>query len=160
MEFFDEAECWSRDHIEQAQLTRLRNTVAQTRKCDFYRQRLDEAGIGPDSIRSLDDLRRIPGSLSRPQSNMVTPGKIPFACGRPLRAISGTATFLSRDRQPRPVKKKTRPGIGEEGGSSSVAFRGGGKSGQRRLAAQWPRLCPDASKRVNKMCHSIPKPPV
>ncbi|QCC85867.1 phenylacetate--CoA ligase [Desulfovibrio desulfuricans] len=84
MEFFDEAECWSRDHIEQAQLTRLRSTVAQTRKCDFYRQRLDEAGIGPDSIRSLDDLRRIPfttkqdlrsqyptGLLCVPQSEIV-----------------------------------------------------------------------------------------
>ena len=60
MEFFDEAECWSRDQIEQTQLVRLKSTIAQTRKCDFYRQRLDEAGIGPDSIRSLDDLRRIP----------------------------------------------------------------------------------------------------
>ena len=60
MEFFDEAECWSRDQIEHTQLARLKSTVAQTRKCDFYRQRLDEAGIGPDSLRSLDDLRRIP----------------------------------------------------------------------------------------------------
>ena len=84
MEFFDEAECWSRDQIEQTQLSRLRSTVAQTRKCDFYRQRLDEAGVGPDSIRSLDDLRRIPfttkqdlrsqyptGLLCVPQSEIV-----------------------------------------------------------------------------------------
>ena len=84
MEFFDEAECWSRDQIEQTQLARLKSTVAQTRKCDFYRQRLDEAGVGPDSIRSLDDLRRIPfttkqdlrsqyptGLLCVPQSEIV-----------------------------------------------------------------------------------------
>ena len=84
MEFFDEAECWSRDQIEQTQLSRLKSTVAQTRKCDFYRQRLDEAGIGPDSLRSLDDLRRIPfttkqdlrsqyptGLLCVPQSEIV-----------------------------------------------------------------------------------------
>ena len=65
MEFFDEAECWSRDQIEQTQLARLKSTVAQTRKCDFYRQRLDEAGVGPDSLRNLDDLRRIVQSLTQ-----------------------------------------------------------------------------------------------
>ena len=79
MEFFDEAECWSRDQIEQTQLSRLRSTVAQTRKCDFYRQRLDEAGVGPDSIRSLDDLRRIPFTTKqdlRSQYPKLRPRKI------------------------------------------------------------------------------------
>ncbi len=60
MEVFDPAELWSRERIEETQLVRLKNTVGQARKCEFYRQRLDEAGIGPDSLRSLDDLRRIP----------------------------------------------------------------------------------------------------
>ena len=60
MEVFDPAELWSRERIEETQLVRLKNMVAQARKCDFYRQRLDEAGIGPDSLHSLDDLRRIP----------------------------------------------------------------------------------------------------
>lgn len=60
MEVFDAAELWSREHIAEVQLTRLKATLAQSRKCSFYRERLDEAGIGPDSIRSLDDLRRIP----------------------------------------------------------------------------------------------------
>ena len=60
MEVFDPAELRSRERIEETQLVRLKNTVGQARKCEFYRQRLDEAGIGPDSLRSLDDLRRIP----------------------------------------------------------------------------------------------------
>ena len=60
MEFFDAAETWNRDHIEQVQVTRLRTTIAQARKCDFYRKRLDEAGITPESIRSVDDIQRIP----------------------------------------------------------------------------------------------------
>ena len=84
MDVFDEAELWSREHIEETQLLRLRNTVAQTRKCAFYRQRLDEAGVGPESLRTLDDLRRIPfttkndlrsqyptGLLCVPQSEVV-----------------------------------------------------------------------------------------
>ncbi|MCR5563376.1 MAG: phenylacetate--CoA ligase [Desulfovibrio sp.] len=60
MEFFDAAEAWNRDHIQHVQVTRLRSTIAQARKCDFYRKRLDEAGITPESIRSVDDIQRIP----------------------------------------------------------------------------------------------------
>uniref|UniRef100_UPI00261EFD43 phenylacetate--CoA ligase family protein n=1 Tax=uncultured Desulfovibrio sp. TaxID=167968 RepID=UPI00261EFD43 len=60
MDVFDPAELWSRDHIADTQLTRLKGTVAQARRCAFYRQRLDEAGIDADAIRSLDDLARIP----------------------------------------------------------------------------------------------------
>ncbi|MBQ3058880.1 MAG: phenylacetate--CoA ligase [Desulfovibrio sp.] len=60
MEVFDAAELWSREQLEQTQLTRLRSTVAQARKCAFYRERLDAAGISSGSLHSLDDLRRIP----------------------------------------------------------------------------------------------------
>ena len=60
MDFFDTAEVWGRDQLEETQLVRLKATVAQARKCNFYRERLDAVGIGPESIRSLDDLRRIP----------------------------------------------------------------------------------------------------
>ncbi|MBQ4567512.1 MAG: phenylacetate--CoA ligase [Desulfovibrio sp.] len=60
MDFFDTAEGWGRDQLEQTQLVRLKSTVAHARKCNFYRERLDAAGIGPEGIQSLDDLRRIP----------------------------------------------------------------------------------------------------
>ena len=60
MDIFDPAELWHRDKIEQVQLTRLKASVAQARKCGFYRKRLDDAGIGPDSLREIGDLRRIP----------------------------------------------------------------------------------------------------
>lgn len=84
MEYFDEAELWSREHIEETQIIRLRNTLARVRKCEFYRTRLDEAGIGPDTIRHPDDVRKIPfttkqdlrsqyptGLLCVPQSEIV-----------------------------------------------------------------------------------------
>lgn len=60
MEFFDIAETWSREAISAAQIVRLRNTVEQAMKSPFYGQRLKEAGVTPGSIRSLDDVRRIP----------------------------------------------------------------------------------------------------
>ena len=58
---YDPAEFWSRDQIEATQLTRLKNVVARVyKKNAFYRKRLDEAGVSPESIRSLDDIERIP----------------------------------------------------------------------------------------------------
>ncbi len=60
MEFFDVAETWTREQIAAAQLTRLKNTLSQALRSPFYSQRLGGLGLGPESIRSLDDLRRIP----------------------------------------------------------------------------------------------------
>ncbi len=60
MDFFDKAELWSRERIEDTQYTRLRTSLAQSRKCDFYAQRLRDAGITEGSIQCLDDVRKIP----------------------------------------------------------------------------------------------------
>jgi len=60
MEFFDHAETWDRASIEAAQVVRLRNTVEQAGRCAFYAERFAEAKITPASIRTPDDIRRIP----------------------------------------------------------------------------------------------------
>ena len=60
MDFYDPAERWSRERIAATQLTRLKSSVAQARRCAFYRERLDQSAIDADSIQSLDDLVRIP----------------------------------------------------------------------------------------------------
>ncbi len=60
MEFFDIAETWSRKEIEEAQLARLRITVERCMRSPFYAERLAKAKVTPDSIKSLDDLKRIP----------------------------------------------------------------------------------------------------
>ncbi|MDR1659689.1 MAG: phenylacetate--CoA ligase [Desulfovibrio sp.] len=60
MEVFDPAELWDKGQIENAQLSRLKRAVSQARNCAFYRERLEQAGIGPNDLRSLDDMRRIP----------------------------------------------------------------------------------------------------
>ncbi|MBW2618408.1 MAG: phenylacetate--CoA ligase [Deltaproteobacteria bacterium] len=51
----------SADELLSHQLEGLKWTVGHAYKgSEFYRARLDEAGVGPDSIRSLDDLQRLP----------------------------------------------------------------------------------------------------
>ncbi|MDR2744667.1 MAG: phenylacetate--CoA ligase [Desulfovibrio sp.] len=60
MEIFDPAELWNKELIESVQLSRLKNAVTHARNCAFYRERLEQAGIGPNSLLSPDDIRRIP----------------------------------------------------------------------------------------------------
>ncbi len=55
-----EMECATRQKMNDIQLEQLKATVKHVYKnVEFYRKRLDEAGIG-DKITSLDDLKRVP----------------------------------------------------------------------------------------------------
>ncbi|MBP5398454.1 MAG: phenylacetate--CoA ligase [Bacteroidales bacterium] len=59
--YHPEYELLDRAQIEALQLQRLKDTVAHCYLGSaFYRKRLDECGVTPDRIKSLDDLRRIP----------------------------------------------------------------------------------------------------
>ncbi len=57
----DEFETMPREALEALQLKRLRAVVERVyATVPFYRRRLEEAGVTPDSIKSLEDLQRIP----------------------------------------------------------------------------------------------------
>lgn len=53
-------ETLSRDALEKLQLERLRQTVARAGRSPFYGERLRQAGVTADTIRSLEDIRQIP----------------------------------------------------------------------------------------------------
>ena len=54
-------EMMNRKELLELQLERLQIVVNQAySNVDFYRKRFDEAGLSPDEIKTLDDLRRIP----------------------------------------------------------------------------------------------------
>jgi phenylacetate-CoA ligase len=56
-----EIETMSRDQMRDLQLRRLQETTRRVyERVPFYRKRFGEAGIRPDQIRALDDLRRLP----------------------------------------------------------------------------------------------------
>jgi phenylacetate-CoA ligase len=57
---WDAAESLPRPQLEALQLQRLRACVARVAPVPFYRKALAAAGIGPASIQSLSDLRRLP----------------------------------------------------------------------------------------------------
>jgi phenylacetate-CoA ligase len=54
------AETLARPELERLQAARLRETVARAARVPRHRERLAAAGIGPDAVRTLDDLRRLP----------------------------------------------------------------------------------------------------
>lgn len=79
-----ELETISREDLQALQLKRLRETVAQASKSVYYGKLFKELNITPDSIKTLDDLRRIPfttkeqlrttypfGALASPKSDVV-----------------------------------------------------------------------------------------
>ena len=50
-----------REEIEKIQLQRLKETVSRVyEKVIPYRKKMDEAGVCPDDIKSLADLKRLP----------------------------------------------------------------------------------------------------
>ena len=55
-----EIETLTADKIQQLQLERLRLTVARAAQSRFYGERLRQAGVTPDSLQSLADIRKIP----------------------------------------------------------------------------------------------------
>lgn len=58
--FNAERETMTRQQIAEWQLRCLKDTVRHCTNSPFYKQRLEEAGIGSEDIHSLDDLRKIP----------------------------------------------------------------------------------------------------
>ena len=60
-EYLDpELETMSVEQIKALQVERLRATVAHCMNNPIYKERLEKAGVTPESITSIDDIRRIP----------------------------------------------------------------------------------------------------
>ena len=55
-----ELETMSRQELQQLQVEKLRKTIEVCLRSPFYKKRLGELGITPDSIQTVDDIRKIP----------------------------------------------------------------------------------------------------
>lgn len=62
MQYFSgDIECASRERMRLLQAQRLHDMVCRCyENVEFYRKRLDEAGLGPNDITSVDDLQKLP----------------------------------------------------------------------------------------------------
>ena len=61
MSIWSKEETLSREEIRKIQLERLQETVSRVyEKVEPYRKKMDDAGIKPEDIKSLDNLKRLP----------------------------------------------------------------------------------------------------
>lgn len=59
--FQPEVECADRESLRELQSQRLREMITRCyEKVPFYRKKLDEAGIKPEDIKTVDDIKRLP----------------------------------------------------------------------------------------------------
>jgi len=66
MIFNEEFETLPREALEALQLKRLQQVVKRVyHTVGFYKQAFDEAGVSPDDIRTLDDMRRLPFTVKQ-----------------------------------------------------------------------------------------------
>jgi len=56
----NESQWWPRERIEAHQAQALRRLIAIASGVPFYRTQFAEAGVGPDHIRTIADIRRLP----------------------------------------------------------------------------------------------------
>jgi phenylacetate-CoA ligase len=79
--------------LRALQLERLQHTVRHAyENVALYRRRFDEAGVGPDDIRTLDDVRRLPFTTKADLRETYPFGMfaVPMADVRRIHASSGT----------------------------------------------------------------------
>jgi len=89
----DAAEQMSVDELRALQLERLRWTLRHAySNVAFYRKKLDEAGVGPEDLRSLEDLARFPVTTKDDLRDNYPHGMfaVPMAEVRRIHASSGT----------------------------------------------------------------------
>jgi len=60
LESYMQDEGLRREEINEIQLKRLKETVAQAAKTEWYQEKLCALDIGPDDITSLEDIRKLP----------------------------------------------------------------------------------------------------
>ncbi|MBQ9213758.1 MAG: phenylacetate--CoA ligase, partial [Bacteroidales bacterium] len=61
MIFNPEFECMERDKMRELQSKRLIETVKKCyEKSPFYRKKMDEIGVKPSDIKSIDDISKLP----------------------------------------------------------------------------------------------------
>jgi phenylacetate-CoA ligase len=86
----ESTECMPRPELEQRQLQKLRERLHHVQaRSPFYRRKLEAAGIRPDDIQNMDDVRRIPLTEKDElrESQAAHPPWGDFGCIKPEEAV-------------------------------------------------------------------------
>ena len=76
-------ECMSRDEMRKLQGIRLRQTVERVyHNTPFYRKKMQELGITPNDINSIDDIVKLPFTTKQDLRDNYPLGFLQFRCPR------------------------------------------------------------------------------
>lgn len=76
-------ECMSRDEMRKLQGIRLRQTVERVyHNTPFYRKKMQELGITPNDINSIDDIVKLPFTTKQDLRDNYPFGLLQFRCRR------------------------------------------------------------------------------
>ncbi|WP_432171840.1 phenylacetate--CoA ligase PaaK [Streptomyces sp. 1222.5] len=92
-ELLDAAENLTQDELRDLQLRRLRSTLRHAYdNVELYRKKFDDAGVGPDDCRTLEDLARFPFTTKADLRDTYPFGMfaVPMSEVRRIHASSGT----------------------------------------------------------------------
>ena len=95
-----ELETMPREELDALQLERLQKLVAYVyERIPFYRESFDEAGVKPEDIKSLDDLRKFPFTVKQDLRDaypfgMFAVPRSEVACIHRSSGTTGTATVV------------------------------------------------------------------
>ena len=101
-----EIECMSREEMRQLQSERLVHTIKRCYEhVPFYRKKMDELGVKPEDIKSIDDIHRLPFTTKQDLRDEYPFGleAVPHNEVRRIHASSGTtgkpvvATYTEND---------------------------------------------------------------
>ena len=99
--FNPNAETMDRQDLLELQNERLQIVVNQAySNVDFYRRKFDEAGLSPDDIKTLDDLKKIPFTTRKDLMENYPYGMfaVPLAGRGPAPVSAGALRQPDRDR--------------------------------------------------------------
>lgn len=92
-EYFNpELETMNRQELEALQLDRLQKTVAHAMNSPFYKKRFEEAGLKPEDIKTLDDIRRIPFTTKQDLRDTYPFGMASLPLNKCIRLHSSSGT--------------------------------------------------------------------
>ena len=88
----EELETMSRPELEKLQVERLRKTVAIAMNSPYYKKIFAERNITPESIQSLDDLKRFPFTTKDDLRNNYPFGLVAVPMEKVVRVHSSSGT--------------------------------------------------------------------
>ena len=74
-----EIECMSREKMRELQSERLRRIVQRVyNDVPFYQKKMDEAGVKPSDIKSIDDISKLPFTCKQDLRDNYPFGLLPY----------------------------------------------------------------------------------